>query len=288
MEVFVGLAVTTTLELVGAAGILVAGLVPLALGPTKRLARAFFLLAFLIAVNAALASLGEARVQFIPLASRLVPYATFGTLGAGMWFAAVLLDVAPMTRRLAGAGAVLTTGVLGLLYGNDHDLWRTEEGAGPLHVARGARYLMHGLLALTAAVVAPRSKSPLASLIALGFLTYATHETIRWLLRIPLFSWGDTTSWNDASYVLRLTAGIPLGMALATCRSIWGVRLVVPLLAACTTAALRYSVSVDAFSSSALEIAEVEYWRTTSYCIVAAGVWQVVRLQRDRTGDVPE
>lgn len=273
-----GLGLTNAFELAGGAGIVLAGVGPWLAPPRDPFARAFALLAFAVGSTGILASLAESGHAVAPLAGALMPYYVFGTLGAGLWLAAVGLRSPPLVRRAAGAGALLLVIVVSLIYAASHGLWRDVAGLGPLYLALGGRYLLHGALALVFVQAWRRRPASGAWALALGFLLYATHETVRWWARATLFPWGATTIWADASFVLRLAAVVPLALALwaawSRARGLWLL-----LLPVATTLLMRATVSEGVFSSSDLEVAEVELWRTTAYALAGFGVWRGTRLR---------
>lgn len=275
--VWAGLGPTNAIELAGGTGIALAGAVPWLLRPRGGVERAFALLALAVGLNGILASLAESAAPSAPLAGALVPYCTFGGLGAGAWLCARVLLPPGVARRAVGVTAVALVLALSLAYARRHDLWGSPSGLGPMYLALGARYLMHASVALALVVAWRRGDVPFP--LALGFLFYAVHETARWYARVTLFPWGASTPWADASFALRLLAVAPLVVALFLLRGEGRVASLL-LLPVATTLAMRLTVSEGVFSTSGLEVFEVEAWRTAAYVVAAVGV-----VRSPRAGD---
>lgn len=271
-----GLGLTNALEIAGGTAIVLAGVTPWIARPSSPLARAFAVLALAVGVTGILASLAESASPIGALAGAMMPYYVFGTLGAGFWLAAVALELSSATGRAIGLASLSFVGALSVIYAMSHERWRDASGLGPLYLALGGRYLLHAVLALVLVVVWRRDPGRASWPLALGFLFYATHETSRWLARATIFPWGETTVWADASFALRLAAIVPLSLAVGSVWQRWHAfwPLLFPIA---TTLIMRATVSEGVFSSSDIEVAEVELWRTTAYVIAGFGIWRLAR-----------
>lgn len=277
-------------ELLEAAVIGALALAVLARAPADRLARAACLLLLSLAGTALAASLAE---NLSPDAAdfwgRVTPY--FGLASAPLlaWLAILLGRRRP--APWIGWSLLMSVVVLEIVYLANHGLWRTTPGElGPLYLLLGLRYFMHGVVALVAVRLLQRQPTGGLRLVAIGFLAYSTHETVRWLARVDRFEWA--ADFASLSFAFRLLAAIPLAWALVCwIRRSDKLAMAVAACAALSTIAIRFFLSDGVFSDTTVETIEVQVWRIGAYLLVAVGLWRLLPAPSTRSrlkpGPVP-